>query len=98
MAKQGAKGAKVVKYRPYPQYPFPRLRGLRARLSPVRVIESAAWTRGGSWTSLIVVLFGARAMKKALRRKSEMLALDKLRPGEGIMITTAPRRGVAKRR
>ena len=88
----GKRPPPTVKYRPYPKYPFPRVRGLRARLSPVRVLEGAAWTRGGPWTSLIFVLFGARFLRKAMRRKVEVLALDKLQPGEGIMITTAVRR------
>jgi len=83
---------RVVKYRPYPKYPFPKLRGWRMRLSPMRVLEGAAWTKGGNWTNIIFVLFFARAAKRALKRPTEILAMDKLKPGEGIMITTAPRR------
>ena len=94
MARQAAK---TVKYRPYPKYPFPRLRGLRARLSPVRVIETAVWTRGGGSSNLILLLLGARMARKAVRRKPEFLARDKLAPGEGIVVSTAPRRS-AKRR
>jgi hypothetical protein len=88
---------KVVKYRPYPKYPFPKLRGWRARLSPTRVIEGAAWTRGGSWTNLIYVLFIARAVKKSMKRQPEVLIMDKLKPGQGLSITTAARRGMGKR-
>jgi hypothetical protein len=88
---------KQVKYRPYPKYPFPRLRGLRARLSPRRVVETAAWTRGGSWTSLIFLLVGARMARKAVRRKPEVLAVDKLAPGQSITIITAPRRSGKQR-
>ena len=67
------------------------------RLSPTRVIEGAAWTRGGSWTNLIYVLFIARAVKKGLKRQPEILAMDKLKPGQGISITTAARRDLGKR-
>lgn len=81
-----------VKYRPYPKYPFPKLRGWRARLSPTRLIEGAAWTKGGNWTNLIYVLFIARAAKKGMKRQPEVLALDKLKPGQGITIRTARRR------
>ena len=70
---QAAPPKQVVKYRPYPKYPFPKLRGWRARLSPTRVIEGAAWTRGGSWTNLIYVLFIARAVKKSMKRQPEVL-------------------------
>lgn len=83
---------KVVKYRPYPKYPFPRIRGLRARLNPFRALESAAWTRGGLWTTLIAAFVGARALRRLVPRKPEVLAIDKLRPGQSIVITTAPRR------
>ena len=88
---------RVFKYRPYPKYPFPKLRGWRARLSPTRVIEGAAWTRGGSWTNLIYVLFIARTVKKSMKRQPEILAQDRLKVGQGISVTTAPRRGMGKR-
>ena len=88
-----AKTARPVKYRPYPKYPFPRIRGLRYRLSPFRVLETAVWTRGGPWSNLIVVLLGARLLRTAMRRKAEVLALDKLAPGQSITITTAARSG-----
>lgn len=88
---------RVVKYRPYPKYPFPKLRGWRMRLSPARVLEGAAWTRGGPWTNLIYVLFIARAVKRSVKRQPEILAMDKLKPGQGISISTAPRRAMGKR-
>ena len=91
------KPQRVVKFRPYPKYPFPKLRGWRTRLSPTRVVEGAAWTKRGNWTNLIYVLFIARAAKKGLKRKPEILAMDKLKPGQGIIVTTAARRGMGKR-
>jgi hypothetical protein len=91
MARRGAPPKGKVKFRPYPKYPFPRIRGLRARLSPVRVVEGAAWTKGGPWSGLIVLLFLGRAAKRNIKRRPERLALDKLEPGQGIIITTAPR-------
>jgi hypothetical protein len=91
------KPQRVVKFRPYPKYPFPKLRGWRLRLSPARVMESAAWTRGGPWTNLIFVIFAARAIKRGMKRKPQVLALDKLRPGESITIVTSAR-GMGTRR
>jgi hypothetical protein len=87
------KATRVVKYRPYPKYPFPRLRGWRMRLSPSRALEQAAWSRKGAWTNVIFLLFAGRAARGFLKRKPETLALDKLRPGESITVITAPRRG-----
>ncbi len=85
------KPQRVIKYRPYPKYPFPKLRGWRMRLSPTRIIEGAAWTRGGPWTNLIFVLFAARAVKRGMKRKPEVLVVDKLKPGQGLSIATARR-------
>jgi hypothetical protein len=59
-------------------------------MSPVRVIESAAWTKRGPWTSMIVVLFAARFLRRKAKRPAQVLAIDKLEPGQGIIITTAP--------
>jgi hypothetical protein len=88
---------RAVKYRPYPKYPFPKLRGWRARLSPTRMVEGAAWTKGGNWTNLIYVLFIARAVKRGVKRQPETLAVDKLKAGQGISITTGLRRDMGKR-
>lgn len=43
------------------------------------------------------MLMGVRAVKRAAPRKYETLALDKLKPGQSISITSAPRRSDGKR-
>ena len=67
----------------------------------MRQIESRAFARGASGSQLFgnVFLFtiGARAAKKAMKRKPQTLTTEKLAPGEGLRIRTAktPKRGIS---
>jgi hypothetical protein len=75
--------------------------GVRAMFSPMRQIESRAFARGASGSQLFGNLFlfviGARAAKKAMKRKPHTLTTEKLAPGQGLSIRTAntPKRGMS---
>lgn len=92
----------VVKYKPYPVYPFPGLRALKGRLSPRRIIEYSAWTKGPggdnnpAWNAVFLGLFVLRHARKA--RGPKTVAVDKLKPGQGLVIRTLPNPTKADRR
>jgi hypothetical protein len=92
----------VVKYKPYPVYPFPGVRALRRKLSLRRYIEYNAWTRGpgGSnnqaWTAIFVGLFILRQVRK--RSGPQLLSKDVLKAGDGLVIRALPPLTKAERR
>jgi hypothetical protein len=92
----------VVKYKPYPVYPFPNLRAIRRRASPKRIIEYNAWTKGPGgdgqlgWTAVFYGLFVIRQMRK--HRGPQHVSIDRLKPGEGLVIRTIPPPTKAERR
>jgi len=75
--------------------------GVRAMFSPMRQIESRAFARGASGSQLFgnmfLFLIGARAAKKAMKRKPQTLTTEKLGPGQGLSIRTAktPKKGIS---
>ena len=91
----------VVKYKPYPVYPFPGLRSIRRRLSVRRVLEYNAYTRGmgqgvNVWTALFVTMYLVRRARRS--RGPQLVARDVLRPGEGLHIRTIPPPSRAERK
>jgi hypothetical protein len=72
---------------------IPRRLGFREMISPVRQIESRAFARGAGGSKLFGDLFllviTARAARRAIKRRPQTLAFDKLAPGESISVRTA---------
>ena len=91
VARSQPKPKVVVKYRPYPVYPFPGLRGFWRRFSIRRIVERNAYMRGTGrgfniWTALFVGMFLLRFARRA--RGPQLVARDVLKPGEGLVIRT----------
>jgi hypothetical protein len=76
---------------------------LRSMLSPVRRIEGRVYAKSSQGSpvfgNLFLVLIALRAARQAAKRKPEVLAIDRLEPGQGLRVITAkpPRRGLSTR-
>jgi hypothetical protein len=81
----------VVKYQPYPTYPFPRAKALKSKLSVRRVLVYNAYTRGVKggarvWMGVYIALWLIRSYRK--KAGPQHLTTDKLKPGETMIIRT----------
>jgi hypothetical protein len=77
-----------------PVYPY-GWRALRYRLSPTRWFFDRSVRRGllggnRGWIIAFVTVRSLLAIKGAVSRKSEHIAIDRLKPGERILIRTIP--------
>jgi hypothetical protein len=77
-----------------PIYPY-SWRALRYRLSPTRWFFDKSIRQGvlggnRPWLIAFVTVRGLLAIKGAVSRKSERIAIDRLKPGERILIRTIP--------
>ena len=77
-----------------PVYPY-GWRAIRYRLSPTRIFFDKSIRQGvlggnRGWLVAFVTVRGLLAIKQAVSRKSEHIAIDRLKPGEHILIRTIP--------
>ena len=73
------------------KYPFPRLRSLPTRLSPVRNLERISYQGFNRGSRVLVAVFIglqlSRFLKRAVTRTSVVAATEVLKPGQSIVIT-----------
>jgi hypothetical protein len=72
-------------------------------LSPLPLLRRNAIYKGllggrRGWMAVGVVVWGVRLFRKALGRNEEIVATEKLQPGESLILTTIPQRTRAERR
>ena len=73
------------------KYPFPRLRSLPTRLSPVRNLERISYEGFNKGSRVLVAVFVglqlSRFLKRAVTRTSVVAATEVLKPGQSVIIT-----------
>ncbi len=84
--------------------PYPTVRSeIRRKYSPTRVVIQNGLTkgiRGGNrpWLIAFLAFRGFLGLKHALSRQSEFIALDRLKPGQRILIRTIPVQSAKERK
>jgi|GEM_PF-4833175 hypothetical protein len=84
---------------PPPRYPFPRWNALKWRLNPLKRLQYRAYTSRGTapvWGYVLLAFAVGRALKRL--NGPERLAIDRLKPGDQIVVRTIPMGSRAERK
>ncbi len=76
---------------------------LRRALSPVRLAKRSAVRKGvlggeRAWLVAAAVLYGPKLLQRIGGRTEQVVTLERLEPGQGVVLQTLPQRTRAERR
>jgi hypothetical protein len=90
VAKKPLPARPVVRYRPVPKYPFPRVRYWLWQLNPFNQLRTTANQRAYSgdnrWLAIIVGLYLFRSFRRSLRPLSRIVYMEAIEPGQTVTL------------